>query len=496
MADTPKAGVLTHYYRYATSNVVILLAGLISFPVSAHYLSNSDFGVLGYWDTWGLFLAALLKLGSGDAMMRFYPHTGNQYDHLRYEANFIYLPMLVAVAGWGVVMGGVTIGGIFDYWDNPSATLLSLGGVILSVVASNILWISGTRELSGFNASVNTIWRLLSVGLTVITLTHVVASAEGVLAARFLVGIFIVAGLLMWLRKNTNLELRLIDLAYAGEGIRYGFPLALKEISNIALSLIDRIMLKWLTGDYAVVGIYTIGYSLASYLEQVVMAAIGQALTPVMNRLYISEGAAAVKRLKQKVLGVLVYVCGAILSGLLILGKDFFMLLAGQSKAESFNVFLVMGIYFAIQPVFNVMGTGLLLEKKSKTVFVLTALAALINVALNLITIPRYGIYGAISSTCIAQSLMHFGVYLKCSPSLRGVPELSKVVKCVLCCVACVLAYEKIEQILELDSAMQRIPVGLAAVLVLYILPVICLDKSLRNMLLSRLPNSFTGSRV
>ena len=44
-------------------------------------------------------------------------------------------------------------------------------------------------------------------------------------------------------------------------------PLALMELSNIAPGYIDRYMLKWLIDDFAVIGIYSVGFALASCID-------------------------------------------------------------------------------------------------------------------------------------------------------------------------------------------------------------------------------------
>lgn len=482
MASLPKTRLSTHYFRYASGNVIVLLAGLLSFPISTRYLSNEAFGVIGFWETWAAFLAALLKLGSGDAMMRHYPHGGDREQFVRFETNFIYLPLLVSCAGWALTMVLVGTGALSGLWDHPYASLLAVGNVLLTVVASNILWVAGTKEMSGFNSSVSVTWRLMSVVASTLVLVYVSQTAEAVLATRVVVGSVLVVFLARWLVRTAVFSRAAIDIPYAMEGVRYGFPLALKEISNITLSLIDRIMLKWMIGDYAVVGIYSIGYALASYLDQVVMAAIGQALTPVMNRLYISEGAAAVKRIKQQVLNMLVYVCGAIIAGLCLSGKELFLLLVGDSKAASFDTFFIMGMYFAVQPILSVMGTGLLLEKKSKTLFALTGMAAVVNIVLNLILIPPFGINGAVMATCFAQLMLHATVYHKCSPELRGWPDAVKVLKVAVLCAICVGSLQALGHF-DVVSKWARAGVGAAWVAAVYVVPAVLLDADLKATL-------------
>src|SRR5688500_20366037 len=54
----------THYLRYSTANALVLLAGLISFPALTRLLDNTQYGILGYYETWVMMAVAIAKLGA------------------------------------------------------------------------------------------------------------------------------------------------------------------------------------------------------------------------------------------------------------------------------------------------------------------------------------------------------------------------------------------------------------------------------------------------
>ena len=55
-AQAKPPGIATHYLRYSFSNAFVLLAGVVSFPILTRVLSNTEYGILRYYD-------ALLLLG-------------------------------------------------------------------------------------------------------------------------------------------------------------------------------------------------------------------------------------------------------------------------------------------------------------------------------------------------------------------------------------------------------------------------------------------------
>ncbi|TWI07275.1 polysaccharide biosynthesis protein [Lysobacter ruishenii] len=73
---TGRTGVAKHYFRYSLANALVVMAGLVSFPVLTRFLDNAQYGILGYYDTLVLVAVAVIKLGSQHAMLRFYPANG------------------------------------------------------------------------------------------------------------------------------------------------------------------------------------------------------------------------------------------------------------------------------------------------------------------------------------------------------------------------------------------------------------------------------------
>lgn len=86
-------GIATHYLRYSTANVLVILAGLVSFPVMTRLLDNAQYGILGCYETWVLLAVAIGKLGAQHAILRFYPHGGDEHRLRAAWINLFYLSL-------------------------------------------------------------------------------------------------------------------------------------------------------------------------------------------------------------------------------------------------------------------------------------------------------------------------------------------------------------------------------------------------------------------
>jgi O-antigen/teichoic acid export membrane protein len=360
---------------------------------------------------------------------------------------------------------------------------LALAQVLPLAWGALALRVLQAQERSGINATLSVVWRWLTVGAIVPVLIWLTASASGVLMAKLGVHIVVIGGLLLWLVPSLPIARASFDWSEVKMGLHYGMPLALMELSNIGLWYIDRFMMKWLIDDFAVIGIYSIGFSLAIYIDQLVNTALSQALTPVTTRVYATEGAAAVRAVKLRVLRPLVFVCFALSTGLIIAGQDFLTILASADKASASPVFITAGVFFLVRAMIWACAEGLLLHKRSKTVFVLTIVSALINAGANLVLIPHFGMMGAVYATGFSVVGLQLLFFAFCPSDLRALPQGSVLLKAALACAACLIVASQ-TSLFGLVNHVARL--GGAAVLVAVVFGVAMLsDANLRAVAVS-----------
>ena len=161
-------------------------------------------------------------------------------------------------------------------------------------------------------------------------------------------------------------------------------PLVLNEMIAVALVTLDRLMIKGISGDFASVGIYSIGSALAMQVNVFTNLTVFEAFTPMANRLFTTDGPAAVRALKARLLMPMTYAAVLAASLLWCFGSDLLIALSGQAKAASGPVFALLGIVYCLQPLLLVAGYGLLLERRSTKVMVLMFISLVVNAVLQL----------------------------------------------------------------------------------------------------------------
>jgi len=203
------------------------------------------------------------------------------------------------------------------------------------------------------------------------------------------------------------------------------------------------------------------------------------AYTQVSVREFETQGAAAVVRTKRLVLGILVYVTGAMITGIVAVGRDILLLMAGNDKVESATVFVLIGVNYLLDAFFGICGAGLLLHKRTGTVLALTAGSLLINVAFNVVLIPRYGVMGAVYATFVAYFVLWVAKYVTCPHDLRALPPL-KPTLLAIALSAFNLAVAHYTDLFGLSAHFARFAAMALLMLPLYVLPALAFDGNLR----------------
>jgi O-antigen/teichoic acid export membrane protein len=513
--------VVRHYFRYLNAQLFNSIAGLISFPIMARLLSKEQFGILSYFELFPLVWIAFLKLGTQHSIIRFYPIYGQSEDVEKRRTFYASLVTVPGIISTGLCALSLVVLLLWHMWspiENIHFLLLVLILGQLGVLGSLSDNIMRARELSKKSAGISIFGRYTDF-VFVLGMVYLTHTALGYYTGKLFSSLILGGYMLWWLTHNCELNIRAFKPSIFRESLMFGLPLVISEISLILLAFADRLMLnKYLPGDARFVkeqlGVYGIGYTLAMYIGTFMRASLTSAYQPVANRLYQHHGTAAVRRFKHKLLKVLVYASLALMVGLLLAGKQVVHLFAGTDKLDAAPVFVWVGINYALMPIFNVAGYGLILTRKTSIIAWVVLVSAIINIILNFMLIPRMGIMGAVVATLVAYAFMGLYQIFKCPRELRSFPGWGEMAIPAGAAAAWWLVVEGIDklgataglgkliahwgQIMpvgRLERMVSEGSISLAhlilvamAFLVVYLIPCLGLDRDLQDELTKRIP--------
>ncbi|MCL5269005.1 MAG: polysaccharide biosynthesis C-terminal domain-containing protein [bacterium] len=422
-----RAGLGSHYFRYLNANLLIMAAGMISYPIVTRLLTTRDYGIIGYFEPYALTWMAILKLGTQHSIQRFFAAYGygEPARRRRFYTSLVLAPMLVSTVLYTLTLIGLTT--VNHLWPITDVVFLYLVltegqiGVLVSFIDNTMR----AREMSRRVAVLTVIARYLQLACVVGTIAWLVRSALGVYLARILTALVMLVVMARWILRNGEFARRDFSLPLLKESWNFGMPLIISEISLILLAFADRIMLKQFikVDAFTQIGVYTIGYGLAMYIGVFMRSSLLPAFQPVANRIYETEGLPPVLAMQRRLLCVLYYATAALTVGLIFVGPDLLVICAGDKNAPSARVFQWVGINYLFFPIFIVASHGLVLVKRTRVISFVVASATAVNILLNLWMIPYWGIMGAVYATLISYLFMGAGQLLACPRDYRPTPR-------------------------------------------------------------------------
>lgn len=383
---------------------MIMLLGLVTFPILTRLLSREDYGILGLVTTTVSMAVAVAKGGLSDGIIRFYrDYSGTPERQSEFTSTVLVRGVTLAlVTSIFYVLVFPHINRFLGINDRYLGSFLVMA-LYLFVRPLNIIVLNYLRALGRtvFYNLVNIGTRALSVFLALALLVYVVHDLYGyfigVVIAEFAGGVI----LYRWLLTNYRFSFHRISAGLTLNLLQFGLPLLLTEMSYLLLTYVDRYMIVAYRGEDTL-GLYSVGYNLPSYLNELIMFSLSYAVVPIYTELYAREGRAKTEEFLSRALYYYLILVIPLCVGYYAVSRDLLVVLASQKYAEAavFSPIVLVGLVFLGMN--TILYAGLYLEKKSTHILGIMLTALVINVAMNVVLLPAYGATGAAVATLVA----------------------------------------------------------------------------------------------
>ncbi|MGH7476606.1 MAG: flippase [Longimicrobiales bacterium] len=282
----------------------------------------------------------------------------------------------------------------------PEGTVLAAYGLTLLTVAASVRWIHLGFERTRQVAVARAAGEIVMVAL-VFAFVRGADDLVRVPLAQFAGDALAVALLLLWLpRPRPPLRPRL-DAAVIGPLLPRAWPIVSSGLLGLMIYNSDLIFLR-LFHTAELVGYYAAAYALISFLANLGMA-YGVSLLPTLTRLGRSPDEQ--RELYQTAMAQVCAVVLPVAVGGAFLAHQIIGLIFGAGYAPSGIALQVLIWSIPLALVRDVPVAALFAAGRETQVFRLTGVAAVLNVGLNILLIPRYGMLGAAAATVFTEGV-------------------------------------------------------------------------------------------
>lgn len=388
---------------YSLSNIALKASGIILLPLYLRLFSITQFGVWDLLDTSIQILSEILILGQASSII--FLNNSEEYKNEKSSALFtlfvflvVFLSTIISIAEiinfiYPNLLNGELIN--FDYLR------ISLYIIFMRVISN--LFFSKIRAEE--KAKQYTILNIFRITLIIFTTVYYVSNKRfGIYGAliSFLISETIIVIILL-LKLIPQMKLK-FSPQLLKTSLLFGLPLVLGSVGFMLLNLSDRYIIKWLLGA-KYVAIYGLGYRIAGVLNMFLILPFNLGLLPLAYKYFGKEND---KRFYSKLMTYSTYFFVWGFLALSLFTPELIYLFAGNDNYEhSFLVTPIILLSYVFSGMRLTAQLGMLLTKNTKYIALITLGAAVLNIILNIIFIPHYGIISAAINTLISFIAFH-----------------------------------------------------------------------------------------
>lgn len=391
--------ILSQSSIYALGNLSQSALAIILLPIYTRYLTPADYGILALMDLTILLITRLIVPPVNNALSRYYYKPG--YVDQKGLLLFNLLVFLLVKAG---CLG-------FLYWCLSGFIVYVLFGgnqeilyvvqiyvfiLELECLTSFLLIYMRLREIAKYFVFLSLSKLVLSTGVILYLLMALDLGILAVIYGQIFGACFLTVMVLPLLLKEARFQ---ISPAIVKEPLKFSYPLIISGYSNLLLESGDRYMLNVLT-SVSSVGLYSFGYKISSLLNTVLIVPLNQAIAPIVYQK--EESPDEQKRLIVTVATYYYFVGTFMALGLSLLAREAIMWLASPEFWPAWMVVPIVAFSYVQHGLGQFFKWGALLRQKSYHVSAMVLLSAILNIVLNFVMIPRWGILGAALATLMA----------------------------------------------------------------------------------------------
>ena len=406
--------MLTHLLRVAKTSAVYSLGslaekgiGFFLIPMYTRYLTPEDYGILAMLGAVLSPMIVLSLMGVGGGLAMSYHQSNDVQERKRAVGT-----ALATVAIGGTVLLTVTLvlsttlSNLFFSTATYSThfklmgaamffeALLLIGLLVLRVQERAVRYVSVV--LSKF---------LVGVGLNVLFIVGLGWGVQGILLSMMIsplpVGLYVGAKLIREIRPR-------VSLAQFKSMVSYGMPLMFGSIINQVMSLSDRYFIQFMVGSTEL-GLYSLGCRFGMIVNALIVAPFMLAWGPFFWAVHQEPNA---METYARTTTYYLLIAGGVALAVAVLAKEAIQIMATPEFYPAHRVVPLLSLAWVIHGLVNLMALGVGLAKKTKWVPAVIGIGTVINLGLNFLLVPMWGMMGAAVATVVAFTVLPLGLLL------------------------------------------------------------------------------------
>jgi O-antigen/teichoic acid export membrane protein len=404
---TKEIGVAArHSVVYGIGGILTKAVSFLLLPFYTHYLTPRDYGVLEILDLSMSLLAMFLNMGVTAALLKYYGSAetdeekrnviGSTFLFALSTGALVFLAGMPFIPKLTVLLLGPQV---------PSSYLfVSFGGFVLNYISNVPYTHLRAKEASGRIVVFDIVVAISILALNIYFIVSWHMALFGVLLSPVIVGVVKMMVLIHWMAKDIALRM---DWRLLRRILEFGAPLILFNLTMFTLNFSDRYFLQRIVSLDAV-GLYAVGYKFGFMLNFLLIQPFNMMWQARMYLVYRRPDHCRIFG-QVFVLYSAALLLGAL--GLALFGSEIVRIMADRRYADAGNVVAPVALAYVFLGIGYYLQLGMFVSARTGMIGLISAAAAIVNLACNEILITRFGMMGAAWATVIGFFAIAAGSY-------------------------------------------------------------------------------------
>ncbi len=409
-SDSPLKRLLVQTSHYGVTSLFTMIAGLVTFPILTRVFSVGDYGAMSLIAATLTVSVAVAKVGVQHSIVRY--HSEIVAGKSRFTLAQLYSTTFFGMTGSAIVVmlalllfthlaparwiGDPKLSRLFEI-----ASLLIIVQVFESALVNFLRAEQSTVALMKYQITK----KYLGLAFILIAVLVISRSLTAFYSATVVSESLALVLLALWMfRRPERPRPRREDFSRPlyRELLAFGVPMMIGyELSGLILAVGDRYVIDGLIGEVPL-GLYAAAYNLCQYVQQMVIASLGQAIMPMYMQMWDQKGVAATSAFIGRSLRTYVMFGVPIVAGLAAVGRELLPALASEKYASAAIILPWVIGGMVVDGTNSMLGAGLFIHRKTRVIMSIVLSCAALNIALNFILVPRIGIKGSAIATLVS----------------------------------------------------------------------------------------------
>ena len=387
--------ITVNFLSLVTSQVIARLIQLVIFVYLARSLGKEDFGIFSFGFAFALLFAMIVDFGLNLLLVR--EISRNKSLASRYLSNAMMIKIFLAIIT--LIFANLFLN-IMNYsQETKIVAYIMLAFALIQSFTELYLSIFRAFERMYYDAlikALRTILLLAAIFYLIINGYGLIASSLAFLLTEII--ILLISALVTYYKfVKAHFEL---DYKFSRDLIKESFSFFLSVIFTTFYMYINQIMISKFYSTTEV-GVYSVAANIVIMLIFIPQM-YGNSIYPVLSRFYVSSKK-SLKFAYEKSLKYMIIIGLPIALGIYILAEKIILFLYGEEYLESAIVLSILCGYLFLKFLNPMTGYALMAINRQGSRLFSQGLSALLNIILNLILIPVYGLVGAAIATLITE---------------------------------------------------------------------------------------------